>query len=75
MTKGKAAYDANEAEIAARERKPSGPRKQLTPEALLGYGFKRTPPDMSDEAIEAINAEWAPGGEHYGDDPIREMEN
>jgi hypothetical protein len=48
--------------------------KQLTPEALLGYGFKRTPPDMSDEAIEAINAEWAPGGEHYGDDPIREME-
>lgn len=48
--------------------------KQLTPEALLGYGFKRTPPDMPDEAIEAINAEWAPGGEHYGDDPIREME-
>jgi hypothetical protein len=54
--------------------KPRTQTKQLTPEALLGYGFKRTPPDMSDEAVEGINAEWAPGGEHYGDDPIREME-
>lgn len=67
------------ANYRASSAQPSAPSKrtqtkQLTPEALLGYGFKRTPPDMPDEAIEGINAEWAPGGEHYGDDPIREME-
>jgi hypothetical protein len=81
LAEGKAkhieAFEANKkrvAELVAAPTKPRVQTKQLTPEALLGYGFKRTPLDMSDEAIEAINAEWAPGGEHYGDDPIREME-